>query len=97
MSYKNIMIIINHLEKGSITVSVKWIDAETIVEIFLNYFIRNHGLPDIIVSDRGRAFIGDLWKRLCQLLKITRRLFTAFHPETDRLTERANAEIKVYL
>ena|SRR5438045_1579157 len=66
------MIIINCLEKGSIIVPIKQIDAETVAEVFLNYFIRNHGLPDAIVLDRGRAFIEGLWKCLCQLLKITR-------------------------
>ena len=76
---------------------IKWIDAEIIVEIFLNHFVRNHGLPNTIILNRGRAFVGSLWKRLCQLLKITHRLSTVFHPETDKSTERANTEIKVYL
>ena len=84
---KNIMVIINYLEKDFIIVPVKWVDAETVAEIFLNHFIRNHGLPDIIVSDRGRAFIESLWKHLYQLLKIMRRLSTAFHPEINRSTK----------
>ena len=38
-----------------------------------------------------------MWKRLCQLLKIERRLSTSYHPETDGLTERINAEIETLL
>jgi hypothetical protein len=38
-----------------------------------------------------------MWKRICELLKITRRLSTAFHPETDGATERANQEVEHYL
>ena len=64
INYKNIIIIINYLEKDSIIMSIKQINAEIIVEIFLNYFIRNHRLPDTIVLNRGRAFIESLWKRL---------------------------------
>ena len=64
INYKNIIIIINYLEKDSIIMSIKQINAEIIVEIFLNYFIQNHRLPDAIVLDHGRIFIEDLWKRL---------------------------------
>ncbi|KAK1914303.1 hypothetical protein P3342_007549 [Pyrenophora teres f. teres] len=38
-----------------------------------------------------------LWGRMCSLLKITRRLSTAFHPETDGSTERMNQELEAYL
>ena len=97
MSYTNIMIIIDHLGKDSIIMPVKQINAETIVEIFLNHFVWNHGLFDAIILDRGRAFIKNLWKYLCQLLKIMHRLSTAFHFKIDELMKQANIEIKVYL
>ena len=38
-----------------------------------------------------------LWTEVCRLVKITRRLSTAFHPETDGATERANQELETYL
>lgn len=41
--------------------------------------------------------MGELWKRICQLLGITRRLLTAHHPETDGATERENADIEAFL
>ena len=97
MNYKNIMMIINYLKKDSIIMPVKQINAETIVKIFLNYFIWNHRLPDAIILDRGRIFIESLWKCLCQLLKIIHRLSTIFHPKTDGSMEQANAEIEAYL
>ena len=97
MSCINIMIIIDYLEKDSIIISVKQIDTEIIVKIFLNHFIWNHGLFDAIVLNCGRIFVGNLWKCLYQLLKIMRRLSTAFHSETDRLMKRMNAEVEVYL
>src|SRR5436190_24370360 len=93
ISYKNIMIITNHLKKGFIIMPIKQINIKTVVEIFLDHFVWNHGLPDAIISDRGRVFVEGLWKCLYQLLKITRRLSTAFHPETNGLTEQVNTEI----
>ena len=97
MGCKNIMVIIDHLEKDSIIISVKQVNTEIVVEIFLNHFVQNHGLLNTIVSNHGRAFVGGLWKCLCQLLKITHRLSTAFHPETDGSIEQVNAEVEVYL
>jgi hypothetical protein len=38
-----------------------------------------------------------MWKRICELLEIKRRLSTAFHPETDGATERMNQVVEDYL
>ena len=38
-----------------------------------------------------------MWKRICELLRITRRLSTAYYPETDGATERVNQVIEHYL
>ena len=73
------------------------ITAEAVAERLLNYFIRYHGLPLAIVSDRGPQFVGHVWKRICELLKITQRLSTAYYPETDGATERANQVVEHYL
>ena len=59
--------------------------------------IRYHGLPHVIVSDRGPQFVSLIWKRIYELLKITRRLLTAYHPEIDRAIERINQVVEYYL
>ena len=48
-------------------------------------------------TDRGTQFVDMLWTEVCRLVKITRRLSTAFHPKTDGATERANQELETYL
>ena len=42
-------------------------------------------------------FVSILWTEVCRLVKITRRLSTAFHHETDGATEQANQELETYL
>ena len=37
------------------------------------------------------------WRHLCKRLRIDARLSTAYHPETDGQTERANGEMEQYL
>jgi transposase InsO family protein len=71
--------------------------AENTAITFLRHFCPHHGLPSAIVSDRGTQFVNALWKRICELLKIIRRLSTAWHPETDGSTERMNQFLETYL
>lgn len=56
-----------------------------------------YGAPKGIVSDRGSVFTSDFWSALCYHSKIRKRLSTAFHPQTDGQTERANQVLETYL
>jgi hypothetical protein len=73
------------------------VDARGLAEMFIKEVVLLHGLPRIIVSDRGPQFAAVFWKLLCDKLGIERRLCTVFHPETDGLTEKANASMEQYL
>jgi len=93
----NLMVIVDRLGKGIILVPCKHIDTETVISKFVDRFIREHGPPSSIISDRGTQFVNDLWKGVCERLKIMRRLSTAHHPQTDGQTERANSVVEEYL
>lgn len=94
---KNIVVVTDRLGKGVAFDSLPNIEAETVAEWFIDRIYRHHGLPRAIVSDRGSQFVGALWKRVCQLLGIDRRLSTAFSPETDGATERMNQTLEDFL
>ena len=68
--------------------------TEELVEILLWNVYRLHGLPSSITSDRGSQFVSTLWKSVCKRLKIKSNLSTAYHPETDGQTERANQDVE---
>lgn len=93
----NLMVITDRLSKGVILEPCEDTRAETVAKIFIRGFYRHHGIPRAIVSDRGTQFVGQLWKRICTLLQIARRLSTAYHPETDGSTERMNQTIEAYI
>jgi hypothetical protein len=93
----NLMVITDRLSKGVILEPCSDIRAETVAKKFIQVFYRHHGIPRAIVSDRGVQFVGQLWKRVCTLLQITRRLSTAYHPETDGSTERMNQTVEAYI
>ena len=77
------MVITDRLSHGVLLTPLQRIDAESAAQVFLRNFYSIHGLPSSIVSDRGSAFVGALWDRVCTLLGIKRLLSTAYHPETD--------------
>ena len=72
-------------------------DAPGLAEVIIDVVVRHHGLPDLIVTDQGFLFTSKFWSLLCYFLGIKRRLFTAFHPQTDGQTERQNSTMEAYL
>jgi hypothetical protein len=93
----NLMVITDRLFKNVIFEHMETITAEAVAERLLWCLLRHHGLPHAIVSDSGPQFVSMMWVRVCELLKIKRRLSTAYHPETDGATERMNQVIEHYL
>lgn len=73
------------------------IDAPEMAERLIDEIFSKFGTPRSIVSDRGTTFTASYWGTLCYYLTVKRRLSTAFHPQTDGQTERANQTLECYL
>ena len=93
----NMMVLTDRLSKSVVLASLKDITAETTARALMQNVLQHHGVPTAIVTDRGTQFTSRMWKRLCELLRIKQRLSTAWHPETDGATERANQEVERYI
>ena len=48
------------------------------------------GFPKVIISDQGREFCNQLSDQLFKLTKTQHRITSAYHPQTNGLTERFN-------
>ncbi|KAM0722089.1 hypothetical protein Q7P37_003015 [Cladosporium fusiforme] len=71
--------------------------AEKLAHIFIKNVIANHGTPQTLITDRDKLFTSNFWKALSQELGIKQKLSTAYHPQTDRQTERLNQTLEQYL
>jgi hypothetical protein len=68
-----------------------------IAQLYLDNVYRWFGLPTRIITDRDPRFTSYFTKELTKILMINQNISTAFHPQTDGLTERKNQWIEQYL
>ena len=64
--------------------------AADMAKVIFDIVYKLHGLPERIISDRDSLFTSHFWRKLHSLLNIELQLSSAFHPQTDGATERAN-------
>ncbi|MCP4475829.1 MAG: transposase family protein, partial [Gammaproteobacteria bacterium] len=64
--------------------------AQVIGKTLVNKFFWAFGLPRELLTDRGSAFISDLFQQLEACYEIKHLFTTSCHPQTDGLVERAN-------
>jgi len=96
--YDSILVVCDQLTKMAhfIPMTEKTL-AEGLAVLFRDHVWKLHELPESIISDRGAQFVAGLMKELNEMLGIETKLSTAFHPQTDKQTERANQELEQYL
>ena len=61
--------------------------ASQLAWLFVKEIVRLHGLPETIVSDRDTKFTSQFWRETHRLLGVKLLMSTAFHPQTDRVSE----------
>ncbi|GAA5878755.1 hypothetical protein JCM1840_006047 [Sporobolomyces johnsonii] len=72
-------------------------DSARFAQLFYRYIFGNHGLPDDVVSDRGAVFDSNFWRTLSRLTRTKLSMSTAYHPQSDGITERLNQTLEQYL
>uniref|UniRef100_A0A670JJI7 Gypsy retrotransposon integrase-like protein 1 n=1 Tax=Podarcis muralis TaxID=64176 RepID=A0A670JJI7_PODMU len=71
--------------------------AEQTAKLFIDHVFGVHGLPQSILSDRGRQFVSSFWQKLLGILHVKINLSSARHPQTNGQAERVNAIMQQYL
>ena len=90
-SYDSVLFVVDRFTKmAHFTLCSKTISGEGMVHLLLNKVVRLHGLPDVVISDRGPQFVSHIWQRLLQTLGIFVKFSSAYNPQTDGQTEPVN-------
>ena len=75
----------------------KTITGPGLADLVINNVFRYHGLPRIVIPDRDPRTTSNFWRALFITLGTKLRVSTAFHPQTDGQTERANRTLEEML
>jgi transposase InsO family protein len=73
------------------------IDMPQAAKLLLSMLLPQHAMPEAIVSDRDPRFTGSMWAEAMRTLGIRLKTSTAYHPQTDGQTERANRTMQTTL
>ena len=96
--YNSILIVVNRFSKETeFILCNKTATALDTAKLYLFHVWKDHGLPCTIVSDHGLQFASQVMIDLCKRLRISPKLSTAHHPQTDGQTEVMNQEVQQYL
>lgn len=69
------------------------ITAEHFATLFFDHWYCENGLPKEIVSDWDKIFLSKFWSSLNKLTGIKIKMSSAYHPETDGVSERTNKTV----
>lgn len=93
-----ILVVIDSLTKQIHLIATKTtFCAKDIARQFFDTIFRYHGIPLKIISDRDPKFMSAFWRSLFKMLGTQLAPSTAYHPQTDGLTERANRTVQEML
>jgi len=68
-----------------------------VAQLYFDNVYRWFGLPSKVISDRDPRFTSHFGHALANKIRAKQNLSTAFHPQTDRLSERKNQWVEQYL
>jgi len=71
--------------------ATQWADA------FFKHYYRRWGVPQQIITDRGKVFLGEFWTSLFKILRTELLVTTAYHPQSDGQSERTNQIVEIAL
>lgn len=67
--------------------------AQEVAKFFISQVVLRHGAPEVLITDRGTAFTAELMQGILHYSNTDHRRTTAYHPQTNGLTERLNKTI----
>ncbi|WVZ83842.1 hypothetical protein U9M48_030940 [Paspalum notatum var. saurae] len=71
--------------------------AASVAKLFHDHIYKLHGMPSHLISDRDRIFTSHLWKEFFRLAGVQLCMSSAYHPQSDGQTERANQTMETFL
>lgn len=88
-----ILVITDHFTKWAEAVPLRDATGELIAKAFVKHWLCMFGPPECILSDRGKNFLDGVMKHVYTILGVHKINTSAWHPQTDGMTERFNGTL----
>jgi Integrase zinc binding domain len=75
----------------------KEVGVTEVAALYVQQVFPHYGVPKKIISDRDPRFTAAFAHAVCMQLNIKQNISTAYHPQTDRQSKHANAQVEQYL
>ncbi|GBG80594.1 hypothetical protein CBR_g31053 [Chara braunii] len=86
-----ILVVVDHFTKRARFVPCRYrISAREVADIVFDRVVRDHGLPQSIISDRDPRFTSTFWRRLYEVYESQLHFSSSYHPQMDGQTEVTN-------
>lgn len=85
-----IVVATDYLTRYAETKAIPQANSYEVAKFFVHHIVLRHGAPSAVITDRGTAFTAELMQDVLQLTHSSHRKSTAYHPQTNGLTERLN-------
>lgn len=85
---KYVIIWIDHFTKYLEAEPLKNIRSDTIAALSVDEIVLRHGAIEKVMNDQGRSFCSNFMESVFKLTKSKCVMATAYHPETNGLSER---------
>ncbi|GJU58379.1 putative reverse transcriptase domain-containing protein [Tanacetum coccineum] len=84
-----IWVIVDRLTKSDHFLAIhEDFNTEKLARLYIDVIVARHGVPVSIISDRDGRFTSHFWQTVQKALGTRLDLNTAYHPQTDRQSER---------
>jgi hypothetical protein len=91
---KFILVIKDFLSKYVWLIPLEDKRAETVAMAFVNEFVCQAGIPNMVVSDQGNEFVNKIMKKVASIMNISRVSTTPYNPRSDGFVENHNKTLK---
>nr|XP_050035706.1 uncharacterized protein LOC126532055 [Dermacentor andersoni] len=87
------IVAVDHLTRYAETSALPVATACDVASLLLRQFIPSHDPPQELLSDHGRVLLSELIEATLKECDVVHRTTTAYHPQTNGLTERFNSTL----
>jgi transposase InsO family protein len=87
---RHLLVVTDTYTKWVIAIPLQNQEASTVADALIEHVITPYGVPSQLHSDQAPNFESELIKKLCERLGISKTRSSAYHPQGNGQTERAN-------